>query len=62
MIFIASLKIREMLPLLKIWNTDGINISKKKEININLDALPKGVYFVQLISDKAQNTQRIIKP
>jgi hypothetical protein len=34
-ILIASLKIREMLPLLKICNTDGINISKKKEININ---------------------------
>jgi hypothetical protein len=50
-----------------IFNTQGQLIKKesgnrKKEININLDALPKGVYFVQLISDKAQNTQRIIKP
>ena len=58
---------RSPVDYIHIFNTQGQLVKKesgnrKKEININLDALPKGVYFVQLISDKAQNTQRIIKP
>ena len=63
-----SISIKSDRPLqnIRIYDTQGKLMhkqsgDKKTEININLEALPKGVYFVQLVADDAQTTQRILK-
>ena len=63
----VNIKSESPLDLIHIYNTNGklvhkTNGNKEKDFKINLEALPKGVYFVQLISQNKQSTQRILKP
>ena len=63
----VNIKSESPLDFIHIYNTNGklvhkTNGNKEKDFKINLEALPKGVYFVQLISQNKQSTQRILKP
>ena len=63
----VNIKSENPLDFIHIYNTNGklvhkTNGNKEKDFKINLEALPKGVYFVQLISQNKQSTQRILKP
>jgi hypothetical protein len=63
----VNVKSESPLDFIHIYNTNGqlvhkTNGNKEKDFKINLEALPKGVYFVQLISQNKQSTQRILKP